>query len=136
MFEHQPTHFIHPARSATEPWRVSILEGQPETNERTDEADGLGWFPITPHIPAAEAIRLGLRTLQLASDEWRTGGSAWERLGELARHDAVGTFELVELLARWALACDFPYLPYPQVAPPLRAAQPRVAARLGGARDG
>jgi len=103
-------------------WRASILEGQAESEERGDEADGLGWFLVTPYIPPTEAIRLGLRTLRIASDDRRTGGSAWERLGELTQHDAVGTFELVELLARRALASDFPYLPFPQVAPPLRAA--------------
>src|SRR6185437_4150952 len=103
-------------------WRVCVLEAQPESDERADEADGLTWFLVTPCIPPADAIRLGLRTLRLASDDRRTGGSAWQRLGELAQHDAVGTFELVELLARRALASDFPYLPYQQVAPPLRAA--------------
>lgn len=112
-------------------WRVSVLEGQPESDERADEADGLGWFLVTPYVAPTEAIRLGLRTLRLASDDRRTGGSAWERLGELARHDSVGTFELVELLSRRALASDYPYLPYPQVALPLRAA---LSAENGGTR--
>lgn len=103
-------------------WRVSVLESQPESKERADEADGLGWLLVTPCSPSAAAIRLGLRTLRLASDSWRAGGSGWERLAELAEHDAVGTFELVELLARAALASDYPFLPFPQVSPSLRSA--------------
>jgi len=103
-------------------WRVSVLETQAESQERTDEADGLAWFLRTPYIKAADAIRLGLRTLGLVRGNWPMGALAWERLGELAQHDPAGTFELAELLARRALRTDYPYLPYPQVAPPLRAA--------------
>jgi hypothetical protein len=44
------------------------------------------------------------------------------RLGELAEVDAVGAFDLVELLIEQELAASHAYLPYEEVARPLRAA--------------
>lgn len=103
-------------------WRVTVLEGQPESSERLEEADALGWFLKTPHIPPQDAIRLGLRTIRLVGNTGKTTRSAWERLVELSRHDAGGTFEIAETMARAALSSGYPYLPFDVVGPVLSAA--------------
>lgn len=114
-------------------WRVSELEHAQDAPARTEEADGLTWLLITPHLPAADAIRLGLRTLRLTTSEQHTRHSAWGRLGELAEFDAAGTFDLVELLIEQELVANHAFLPHEEVAPPLRAAlrcnDPSVRAR-------
>lgn len=103
-------------------WRLSELERAQDTSARAEEADGLTWFLITPHLPAADAIRLGLRTLRLNKGERHTKHSAWERLGKLAECDAAETFDLVELLVEQELAASYSYLPHEEVARPLRVA--------------
>jgi len=103
-------------------WRLNALEGSAASPQIQEEADGLGWFLKTPHIPPDDAIRLGLRTLVLAGDRGQTTNHAWEQLDVLGRHDPVGTFEIVELLIKRALTRDYPFLPFESVGPPLRAA--------------
>jgi len=103
-------------------WRVVLLEHEPESGERADEADRLLWLLRTPSIAAVDAIRLGLRTLQLGDDKAGRGPALWDRLAELATVDAVGAFELVALVISRGLATETPFLRYPQVAPALRVA--------------
>jgi len=103
-------------------WWLSDLERAHDTPARAEEADGLTWLLIAPHLPAADAIRLGLRTLRLTRGERDTRHSAWQRLAELAEFDAAGTFDLVEVLVEQELSGSYAYLPYAEVGPPLRAA--------------
>ncbi|MFN0111477.1 MAG: hypothetical protein ACKVZH_21645 [Blastocatellia bacterium] len=114
-------------------WRLTELESAPDTPERADEADGLTWFLKTPYIAAKDAIRLGLRTLRLNSGKQRNRVTTWERLSELAKVDAAGTFDLVENLIEQELLADYAFLPYEDVAPLLKAAfscaDSRVIAR-------
>ncbi len=103
-------------------WRLTELEGTPDTSERADEADGLTWFLKTPYIPAEDAIRLGFRTLLLNSGKQRNRITTWERLAELANFDASKTFDLVEHLIEQEIRADYTFLPYEDVAPLLKTA--------------
>jgi hypothetical protein len=102
-------------------WRIEVLEHAPDSVERREEAHALNWFLVTPYLPAADTIRLGLRTLQMATDPGHDS-SPWERLAELAQYDSVGTYRLAELLILRELRRDYAFLPYPVVSPVLRAA--------------
>jgi hypothetical protein len=103
-------------------WRLSELEAEPDSPERSEEAEGLEWLLITRQVPPAEAIQLGRRTLALSQSQRRASGTTWERLASLAEHDPVGTYDLVELLVKRALRSDHPYMPVAQIGPPLAAA--------------
>jgi len=103
-------------------WRLVDLEHTPESPARSEEAAGLMWFLMTPFTAPSEAIRLGRRTIALNTANEHIGRNAWERLSELAKIDAVGTFELVELLVEHELGADYAYLRFEDVGPPLRAA--------------
>src|ERR1019366_1342610 len=107
-------------------WRVGEIERQAPSDERDQDADGLGILIATPHLPPADTIRLGRRTVGLLRAKHRTGTLAWERLGDLARVDAAGTFEIVSILIDLELSSGQVYLPFDEVAPSLRAA---IAAR-------
>lgn len=101
-------------------WRLRNLESGEETDERIEEAIGLRWLLATPHLPASDALRLGIRTIDLAgADVEDRGAPLWDRLGELAQQDASGTYELIERLIQEALARDFPYLPFESISPML-----------------
>src|SRR5207302_9806965 len=71
-------------------WRVHYLESLQKGPELEKEAAGLMYFLSTPYLPAADAIRLGQRTMRLSTVESHTRAQAWERLGELAVADAAG----------------------------------------------
>lgn len=102
-------------------WRLSQLERNPESLESIAEAKELMWFFLTLAVPPQVAIRLGKRTIALEKTTRRTGGSAWSRLAGLAQADPVGTFDLTEALVLREFGVDFPYLPYDELADPLRA---------------
>ena len=76
----------------------------------------------TGHIPPSDAIRLGRRTLVLTPERLHSRLIAWERIGELALADPVGTFELLLLLVEQELAVDYGFVPFDGVGPPLRSA--------------
>jgi hypothetical protein len=103
-------------------WRLGELEVLAPSEQRDEEADGLGLLIAAPHLPAADVIRLGQRTVALLRTKHRTGSLAWERLGELAQIDPSGTFEIVSKLVELALAGSYAYLPFDEVAPSLRSA--------------
>lgn len=104
-------------------WRLDQLEALDDEKERSEEAAGLKWLLAAPHVPAADALRLGRRTLDLIGDKLKDRGSTlWERLAELSESDAGGAYEIAERLIQRALTQDYPYLPFERVAPTLRRA--------------
>lgn len=83
------------------------------------------WLPMTPHIPAPDALRLGKRAIALAGDDIKERGVAlWDRLIELAGTDAGGTYEIAEPLIHEALSRDYVYLPFESIAPILSTLDP------------
>ena len=102
-------------------WRLEALEALAPSPARDTEAAGLIWLLKTPHLPSADVIRLGRRTLQLCSISERLSAGAWARLRTLAQDDAAETFELAEMLIERALARPYAHLPFNEVAPVLRA---------------
>jgi hypothetical protein len=104
-------------------WRLGQLEGSDDRHARAEEAAGLKWLLATPHIPAADAVRLGKRTMELVGGELQDRGVVlWDRLAELAESDARGTYEIAESVIQLILAQDYPYLPFDRVAPTLTRA--------------
>jgi hypothetical protein len=103
-------------------WRLRDLEDSQPGPLQESEADGLCWLIATPHIPAAEAIRLGKRTTLLLGTADRSGRMVWDRLNELAGIDVHGAFDIAEAIIDRALRADHVYLPFDDVAPLLRLA--------------
>lgn len=101
-------------------WRLDELEASDDLHTREEEAAGLRWLLATPHIPAADAVRLGKRTMELVGNEIEDRGVIlWDRLAELAESDAAGTYEIAEQVIYKVLAQDYPYLPFDKVSPTL-----------------
>jgi hypothetical protein len=99
------------------------LESSENVDERKEEAIGMRWLLMTPHIPAPDALSLGKRAIALAGDDVKDRGAPlWDRLIELAETDARGTYEIAEPLIHEALARDYVYLPFESVAPTLAKA--------------
>ena len=103
-------------------WRLSELEALTDSPARGEEADGLVWLLKTPHLPAADAVHMGLRSLKLSVPNQRTSADAWNRLATLAASLPAATFDLVEMIVHGELAKPYTYLPFEEVAPVLRLA--------------
>lgn len=103
-------------------WRIEELERDPENPRRRAEADALVWFCLTPFVPAADAIRLGSRTLAMAGAEHGTVHSLLERLPALVPTDVNGVFELMERAIGLELQRQYPYLSADDVQPVFAAA--------------
>jgi hypothetical protein len=112
------------ARSATAlwDWRLSVLETSPVTPEKKAEAGGLLWMLRTPEIPVNDAIRLGLRNLEISQGEEYTHGLFWDRLSEIASTDPGGALSISEILIGRELVTGHGYLPFDEVAPILSLA--------------
>lgn len=112
------------ARSATAlwDWRLSVLETSPVTPEKKAEAGGLLWMLRTPEIPVNDAIRLGLRNLEISKGEEYTHGLFWDRLSEIASTDPGGALSISEILIGRELVTGHGYLPFDEVAPILSLA--------------
>jgi hypothetical protein len=66
---------------------------------------------------------LGKRTIDLAGDDVEERGAPlWDRLAELAKVEACGTYEIVEPLIHEALRREYSYLPFTEVASTLSEA--------------
>ena len=105
-------------------WRLTELERALGASEAEVQAEAVGLLPLAslPQLAPSDAIRLGIRTVRLLPAPEDRSSAPWESLGRLAAADAVGAFELVEPLVARALATRFPYLPFDELAPSLRAA--------------
>lgn len=103
-------------------WRLSELEALTDSPARGEEADGLVWLLKTPHLPAADAVHMGLRSLKISVPNQRTSADAWNRLATLAASLPAATFDLVEMIVHGELAKPYTYLPFEEVAPVLRLA--------------
>lgn len=101
-------------------WRLAELV-RVDPGEAMEEAKGLGWFFRTPHIPNEAAVRLGLRTAELARGDLQPHAD-WERLCELAQADVDTAFQIAELVVLAQLRAKYTYIPMKEVKPFLRQA--------------
>lgn len=101
-------------------WRIQALEALPDSLDRQMEAEGFLWLFTIPQINAADAIRLGLRSLRLNTGESHARFDIWERIVQLAEHDPGATLAFVELLVNQELTLGYGVLPFDRVGPPLR----------------
>lgn len=101
-------------------WRIQSLEASPDSSERQQEAEGFLWLLMISQIHAADAIRLGLRSLRLNTNQSHVRLDVWERIGMLAEHDPDATLEFVDLLVNQELTLGYGVLPFDRVAPSLR----------------
>jgi hypothetical protein len=113
-------------------WRARLDHlASSEISQSAEEAAGLGWFIVTPHLPAEDVLTLARRTLKVAKLE--TGlPDLWMRMKELAEYDLAATLDIAELLFEQALAREYRYLPFDEVAPVLRIALRASAPELRG----
>lgn len=91
-------------------WRLSQLQAAPHSVSTRAEAKALGWLFHTPHISAADVIRLGKATSRLAQGELEMY-SRWDRMLELAQADLSGAFDIGEAVILAELRSEFPHIP-------------------------
>jgi len=101
-------------------WRLDMLEAAHDSEELAEEADGLGWFILTPHLPDARVLPLAMRTMKLAPGRRRTRRMAWPRLAQLGSLDPAAATQMAEQLIAAELADEWPHFDFDQVAPVLR----------------
>jgi len=90
-------------------WRLDQLERADSSDEVLEEAQGLGWFLRTPHLPAAEVLRLGVRTAKAAKGNLEVHAD-WEWIRYLAMADADAAYNLAELLLEGELGKEHHYV--------------------------
>ena len=95
-------------------WRISELEKEPDA--AVEEAKELGWLFLTPHLPDADRIRLGLKTARLAQGQFQMY-SRWEDMLSLAQADPDGSYLIAEEVLVGGLQADYPHVPVEDVRP-------------------
>jgi hypothetical protein len=102
--------------------RLHSLEAVAASTSRDEELDSLCWFIATPHLESRDVIRLGQKTAKMLNRKHRVSTIAWNQLTKLSKHDAAGTFVIIQEFVDRILKGDFPYLAFDDVAPSLRTA--------------
>ena len=97
-------------------WRILELQKDEGSDRTVEEAKALGWLFRTPHIPAADLIRLGQATAGLARGHIEMY-SRWEHMLVLAQSDPDGAFGIAKAVLRAQLRADFPYVAVEEVRP-------------------
>ena len=97
-------------------WRILELQKDEGSDRTVEEAKALGWLFRTPHIPAADLIRLGQATAGLARGHIEMY-SSWEHMLVLAQSDPDGAFGIAKAVLRAQLRADFPYVAVEEVRP-------------------
>ena len=97
-------------------WRIIELEKDEGSDRTVEEAKALGWLLRTPHIPAADLIRLGQATARLARGHIEMY-SRWEHMLVLAQSDPDGAFDIANSVLRAQLRAEFPYVAVEEVRP-------------------
>ena len=87
-----------------------------DQDRTVEEAKALGWLFHTPHIQAADLIRLGQATARLARGHIEMY-SRWEHMLVLAQHDSDGAFGIANAVLRAQLRRDVPYVAVEEVRP-------------------
>jgi hypothetical protein len=101
-------------------WQLEILEVASSGETAGEEADGLGWFIQTPHLPDAKVLPLAVRTMRLAPGSRQTRRMIWPRLVQLAAVDLAAVIDIARELVTAELAGQWSHLDFDQVAPVLR----------------
>ena len=91
-------------------WRVSRLSLSQDSAATIEEAKELSWLFHTPYLPAADRVRLGLRTAQLAKGQLQMY-SRWDDMLSLAQADPDGTYLIAEEVLFAELRSDYPHIP-------------------------
>lgn len=99
-------------------WRLNQLEVDGGTLDAGKEAQGLGWFLLTPYLPENEVIRLGVRTARLAKGDLEVQID-WDRLAKLAAQDSDSVYEIVELVLSFQVSTPQHFIPAKDVRPVL-----------------
>jgi hypothetical protein len=86
-------------------WRLNQLEGSPDSTFKSDEYEGLTAFIAIP-LDAGATKSLGLRTLIGAKGVSQFESQVWQRVTTMVADDPIGTFPMVELLARTGMNKD------------------------------
>jgi len=97
-------------------WRVSRLSLNQDSAATVEEAKELSWLFHTPHLPAADRVRLGLRTAQLANGQLQLY-SRWDEMLSLAQADPDGTYLIAEDVLFAELRSDYPHVPVEDLRP-------------------
>jgi len=97
-------------------WRLSEISKQPDRPESISEASGLSWLFKTRYVRNEMLIRLGLPTIELARGDIQKYG-VWEKLLELSRIKPDEILGALEIILRYELNADYPYIPVEEVMP-------------------
>ena len=111
-------------------WRLDVLANAESGPEKDEELQGMDMLVATPHLNIDEALSLTERTVAISDNRPRQFIPSWDRIARMTERDPVRGIRVVERIVRSVLAADYPYLPFDEIAPVLRAA---IAAR-GDAR--
>lgn len=103
-------------------WRLDELEQMGPSARRGAEADGLLWFCLTPFVDAADVLRLGRRTIRIASGDRGALHSLMDRLPELASADVDGAFLLMADIVEVELRGQYPHPSVADLGPVFEAA--------------
>jgi hypothetical protein len=91
-------------------WRLIQLESAERSPDTEKEAEGLGWFLLTPYLPVEEVIRLGVRTARLARGNLESQID-WDRLTHLAEKNPDSIYEIVEIVLVSQLSSPQHFIP-------------------------
>ena len=97
-------------------WRILELQKDEGSDRTVEEAKALGWLFRTPHIPAADLIRLGQATARLARGHIEMY-SRWEHMLVLAQSDPDGAFDIANSVLRAQLRSGVAYVAVEEVRP-------------------
>ena len=97
-------------------WRILELQKDEGSDRTVEEAKALGWLFHTPHIPAADLIRLGQATARLARGHIEMY-SRWEHMLVLAQSDPDGAFDIANSVLRAQLRSGVAYVAVEEVRP-------------------
>lgn len=101
-------------------WRLGVLETASESEQLAAEADGLGWFVLTTHLPTDRVLPLARRTVQLAPGRRHTRRMIWSRLSEFATIDPGAAISMAEQLIEAELSGEWQHFDVDEMAPTLR----------------